>query len=363
MRTFGTIKNEKMQPSSLIANICLSATALIFLLMVTELHLKPAPRGGDYTVGHAWAVMILIFAFFISVALATAAIGARGGFQWVASSGTARFALVALGLLAIALAVGMGSAGPGEGPRVLRPVAFLLAVVVPLALIPAGFLLANDPLPGGVPSLLARRLTLLAFWPSAAFASVFVGLMMFRNLQQTFAAWTRDPNQLDTFEQGILTNIDNCDIQKDLVFMLVHTDANRKPIIRERALTKIKTRPDWQEELVRRLDSGWADEVFTFLASNEVDNKALFPEAIRTGVLRQASTFGANLRQSRDFYADHYIWEVGRILRTVERFEGMGVDYLPAVRELRAAFARASDRGKPPYKSVAVIDKWMRKRQ
>lgn len=352
-----------MQPSSLIANIALCAATLIFVVMVYELHLKPAPRGGDAAVGYAWAIIFFNLAFFACVAIATVAIAWRGGFQWVSANGSMRFALVAFGMLAVCFAAGLGSFGPGEAPKFLKPVALPLTLALPLAVIITGFLLANDPLPGGVPSETARWLTKLMFWPGAAITGVFAGALLFQKARNISAAVTYDRNRLDSFEQGILTQIDTCDIGKDMVFLLVHTDANRKPAIRERALAKIKTRPDWQEELVRRLDSGWAAEPFTFLASNEVEDKTLFPEPIRKGILHQAEIIRKSIQESRHFYADHYIWEVRRLLRAVEKFEGMGVDYLPAVRELRAAFVVHSKPEDPKYDCIQILDKWMEKRQ
>jgi len=352
-----------MQASSLIANIFLSVAALIFFLMVVELHLKPAPRGGDYAVGHAWAVIILNLVFFACVALAATAISSRGGFQWVASGSGARFWLVTLGVIAVALASGMSTLGAGEGPSFLKPVARVLAFAIPLATIAAGFLLANDKLEGGVPAPMARWLALSAFWPSAALFALFVCTMMFQSARNSYATITYNRERLDDFEQGILANIDSCDINTDLVFMLVHTDVNRNPIIRERALAKIKTHPDWQGEMVRRLDSGWAEQVFTFLASNEVEDKTLFPEAVRLGVLRQAEIARKAFKESREMYDGQYGWEVERVLRTVEKFEGMGVDYLPAVRELRAAFDQPSSFDRTNKKPAVFIDKWLKKRQ
>lgn len=348
---------------ALVANICLSIAVLIFFLTVYELHYKPAPKGGDAAVGYAWAVIFFNLAFFACVALAASAIAWKGGFHWVSANGSIRFILVAFGVLAVCFAAGVGNFGPGEAPKFLKPVAVLMAFAAPLIVIAAGFLLANDPLPGGAPSTTARWLTKLAFWPGVAVAGVFAGALLLQKVRNISAAAAWDRNRLDNFEQGILTQIDTCDVNKDMVFILVHTDANRKTAIRERALAKIKTRPDWQEELVRRLDSGWAEQSFTFLASNEVEDKTLFPEAIRKGILNQAQIIRKGIEESRHFYADHYIWEVTRLLHTVEKFEGMGVDYLPAVRELRAAFIAPRGSEKQPYKCIPILDKWIEKRQ
>ncbi len=344
-----------MQTPSLLANVSLSIASLVFLLLAKDIYRKPMP-GGDSGVGYAWTAIVLSLAFILLIGVSMLAIGWRGGFQWVARSSGSRVGMVLLGFLAIAITVGVGGMGEGSG-RVAR----VLAFAVPMAVLTTGFLLANDKLEGGVPAPTARWLALLVFGASGIFAGGFAVVSMMPKLQGIFATSTHDRNKLDSFEEGILANIDSCNISKDMVFLLVHTDANRKPMIRERALAKIKTRPDWQEELVRQLDSGWTEDVFTFLASNEVENKSLFPEAVRLGVLRQAEIVRKTIRESREMYAGQYTWEVDRVLRTVEKYAGMGVDHLPAVPELRAAFDQSSPVTKPEFQAAQLLDKWIKK--
>lgn len=348
-----------MQTSSLLANGCLALATLTFILLAKGIYLKPMP-GGDYGVGYAWGAIILSAVFILLIGVSMLAIGWRGGFQWVASSSNSRMVLMVLTFLAIALTISV--AGMGEGGPKLRMASMILSFAMPLAVLATGFLLANDPLEGGLPTSIARKMAMGVFGMSGVFASAFIVVLLIPMFQRSFATLTHDSSKLDSFEEGILLNIDTCNIQKDLVFMLVHTDDNQKPIIREHALAKIKTRADWQEELVRRLDSGWAEEVFTFLASNEVDDKSLFPEAVRLGVLNQAKIIRQKIRESRDLSGGQYTWEVDRVLRTVEKFEGMGVDYLPAVRELRAAFDEPSPFEKPSFRAAQMLDKWLKKR-
>ena len=52
---------------------------------------------------------------------------------------------------------------------------------------------------------------------------------------------------------------------KNMVFILVFTDANQDTDVRAKAVAKIKTNPQWEEELIKRLNSGWASEAFNFL--------------------------------------------------------------------------------------------------
>ncbi len=346
-----------MQASPLLANILLSIATLIFILLVGGIYLKPMP-GGDYRVGYAWSALILNLAFILLIGLSMLAIGWRGGFQWVAAGSDKRLGLLLLGFLVIAITVGASGMGEGSGW-----IARVLTIAMPMAVLTTGYLLANDNLAGGVPASIARWMTLLVFGVSGVFASVFVVASMMPRLQGIFHTLTYDRSKLDSFEEGILVNIDNCDLSKDMMFLLIHTDANRKGIIRERALAKIKTRPDWQEELVRGLEVGWTEEVFTFLASNEVENKSLFPEPVRRGVLKLAELVRKAIKESRELSAGQYTWEVDRVLRTVDKYTGMGVDYLPAVRELRAAFDQSSPFTKPALRAAKMLDKWIKKRQ
>jgi len=114
---------------------------------------------------------------------------------------------------------------------------------------------------------------------------------------------------------------------------------------------------------VRRLDSGWASEVFTFLASNEVDDKLLFPEAVRKDDLQQAEIIRKAFKESREMYDGQYGPEVVCMPRSVEKFEGMGVDFLPAVHELRAAFDQPSPFERINIRPAVFIDKWLKKRK
>ncbi|MEZ4892948.1 MAG: hypothetical protein R2778_08005 [Saprospiraceae bacterium] len=81
--------------------------------------------------------------------------------------------------------------------------------------------------------------------------------------------------------QRLFEQIDNTDVSKNWIFLMVYTDANHDKVVREGALERIKSRPDWQEEMVKRLQNDWAPEIFTFMASNDVPDKTMFAEALK----------------------------------------------------------------------------------
>lgn len=343
-----------------IGNFFLVIAALVFLLMCNLIYFTRMP-GGDAVVGYAWSLILGILAFSICLVIVTAIIGWQGGFGWVGSSGGQRTLLVVGGVVLILIGNGFFMAGeyPRDMPAVLRPILKAIpAILPPLLLVGAAILLNGKQ--ATVPAI-AYKLPIYA----GLFVGVFaVGILMLANAQRNAAILQSKADFVDRTHQNHLNNIDSTDVMKNGVFLYVYTDANHKEDVRERALAKIKSRPDWQEELVRRLQNDWAPEAFRFLASNEVDDKSLFPEAIRQGVLIQAKLIRESIRRSRgdyDLYASRFSSEVDKVLRTVDKFEDMGVDYRPAIQELRNALDEPTSFEKPRLSAKGTLDRWLKK--
>lgn len=121
-----------------------------------------------------------------------------------------------------------------------------------------------------------------------------------------------------------------------------------------------------RQELIRLLETGWSAEAFQFLASNPVDDPALFYEPVRKGVFQQSLLIRESIQRashSSHFYPGLFLWEVERVIRSVDRFKGHGTDYLPAMKELRAALDEPSDFKEVTFDCLAPLDKWIRSNQ
>ncbi len=341
-------------------NFFLAMAALAFLLVCNLLYFTKMP-GGDAGVGYAWSLLLSVAGFSVCLAIVTAIVGWQGGFGWVAVSGSQRFLLVSGGLILILIGNGFFMMGeyPADLPVVLRQIVRLVpAVLPPILLIGAGVLLNAKPT--AIPAPVYK----LPIYTGLFFGLLAIGTIMVARAQRTSALLLSRAESIDKIHQDQLNQIDSTDVSKDLIFLLVYTYANHPKDVREKALAKIKSRFDWQEELVRRLQSDWAAEVFTFLASNEVDDKTMFTEPVRQGVFIQARLIRESIRNCHshyDLYAGRFSWEVERVLRTIDKFEGMGVDYRPAVQELRRALDEPTSFEKPKLTATATLDKWLRK--
>ncbi len=343
-----------------LGNIFLAIAALIFLLACNLIYFQTMP-GGDAAVGYAWSMILSVLAFSVCLLVSIAIIGGQGGFGWVGSSTGARVVLVLLGCLVIVVGNGffMMNEYPSDLPDGLRKIARMLPAALPILLMASAAILLNFKYTE-IPAPVFK----IPVYASLFISALGVVVIFWGNLQNAAAVMKSNGDFNDKIHQDHLNQIDTTDLSKDMVFLFVFTDANQDRDVRERALAKIKTRPDWQEELVRRLQNDWAPEAFNFLASNEVDDKAQFPEAVRQGVLIQARLIRENIRQCRDaydLYAGKFTWEVERVLRTVDRFQGMGVDYRPAVQEMRNALDEPTNFEKPKLVAKEILDKWLKK--
>ena len=339
---------------SIISNIILILVTLAFLTICKMEFIDKMP-GGDARVGHAYVTFFLSMAFCIGIILLTIIIYATGGFDWVVPIAGGRAGTVLLGFLTITAAFAfMFMSTPSR-------LALVNSLVSPILMLVIAAVLINQGLKNALPLNFVPWVIKITLGLNLAILCLGLITKLTPSSEQLNGLF--NPNALNENDERMLTEIDACDMSKNGVFLYIFTGDNQHRLVQERAIAKIKTQADWQEELIRRLNNGWAEEAFRFLAANEVDDKNLFPEAIRAGILNQAKIIREGIRRwshPSHVSASQSSWEVERLLRTVKKFEGMGVDYRPAMQELKAAFDEPIDFDKPKFSAVSLIDKWLK---
>lgn len=349
---------------AILGNIFLVISALIFIALF-PLYNSKMP-GGDAGVGYAWSLIMLHFAFVVCMIIAALFIGGAGGFEWVSADKSKRFLRVAGCLVAILITwaisgVMKNEAGPPIG--LSRIFSGFVPYLIPVILIGTGVILVNSGLRTSVPvSLYKWPLVLATVIGVVGVASGVVDWVVSSAKNQMDVM--KHSGELDDNQRRILADIDSCDVSTKLWSILVFTGDNQIPEIQQKAVAKVKTNPEWQAELIRMLDTDGAPEVFQFLASNDVDDPSLFAEPIREGIMIQARLVRERIRNCSHpshFYPGMFMWDVERVVRTVDKFEGKGVDYLDAMKELRVAMDEPSDFDKPKFTSNALLDKWIKK--
>ncbi len=325
--------------------------------------------GGDAGVGYAWALILSTGGFCIAMVLAALCVGGTGGYDWVAPPGSKRFLWVAGGLVSALVTFALTSVFKNEHgpvPGIIRGMSTFAPYIIPIVLIGTGFILMNAGLRQSVPTGLYKwplvAVTILGFIGTGTAVVSWMGFSMKRQAEAMKAATEFSAGN----DQRILGEIDSCDVMKSIYPILIFTGDNQPEGIRTRAVAKIKTNPNWQDELLRMLRENGTTEVFQFLASNDVDDPSLFIDPIRDGLFLQADAVRERIRNvghPSNFYAGMFGWETEWILRTVEKYEKLGGDYLEAVKAFRAALDEPSDFEKTEFTAANVLDKWIKKRE
>ncbi len=360
-------KNTSM---TIIGNIFLTLATFIYVFILSFAYGDKPPQSGDAAGGYAMGTILLELAFLGCMVIATVAVGWAGGFDWMSGGKSAKWGIAFLGLLTIIFVAALSTMFRFEPvpPWSIRYLTGVAPAVFPAVLLLAGAVLLNAPIREIIP-LPAYKIPLIIVFGISLIACLagLVELMVWQQQRANQQIATALSDQ-ERYHQNHLADVASADVMdtNGLINILVFTDGNHRPELREKALEKIKSNPNWQQVLVEALRSPNAPTVFTFLASNAVDDKALFAEPVREGILNFAEGIRRNIRQCSHpshFYADQFSWDIDRMLATVENFKDMGVDYLPAMREVRAALDEPSD---PPglkqveFKAVSTLDWWIR---
>jgi len=342
-------------------NILIGVATLIYFGLLGLIY-RSHSDSGQVGVGRGWMLILGNFGFVLCLTIVTGIIGSKGGFSWVASDGGLRFVLVLVGFILIMVGtvlVLLGESLRDLPPFVTRVLNFAPAVLPLLVLASAGILL-NDGWRSTWPELAFKLPLAIAL----AFGVFAVGLLLRQGARKAAERIQAESDAQKQIHQNYHDNIDSCDVTKEIISILGYTDANHYPDVREHALAKIKSHPDWQEELLKQIKTDGAPKVYTFLASNEVDDKEIFTEAVREGLLVQAKLIREGIRKAAypsQLTADEFFWQVQRALRTADKFAGLGTDYRPAVEEIRKALDEPSNIEKPKFRCTALLDDWLKK--
>lgn len=350
---------------SILGNLILVIATLLFFGLAS-VFMKEPPRN-DGAVGYYWTLIILNGLFIIAMILVALIIGAKDGFDWVSPKKSTRFWLVTIALLATLATSslsGLLKYEYGPVPGLIRFYAHFAPILIPVVMIMAFAILLNTSWRESVPvNVYKWPLVFIAVLGITGSVAGVVGY--FAESAKNRAAAIKSYKQSgDENHNRILADIDSNDVMTQFVFLLGFTSQHQDPEIREKAFAKIKTHPQWQQEIARLFQTEWAPEVFYFTAYNDVDDPASLAEPIRLGILQQAQLIRERIRKSSHpshLYPGVFMFEVERVLLTADRYKGNGVDYVPAVREIKAALDEPHGFDVEKFDAIAVVDKWLKK--
>jgi len=353
--------------SNLLGNIFLLLAAFVFSLLFTSFFHSKISTSNDQ--GASGYVMILAFfihlVFLGLVFAASVSISHQGGFDWISQRPFTRNLFLAIGLLSMVVVSAIclaseqtGSNVPAFLERVMGSAPFIILNVI----LASGFILNNSVLRDNVPVPVYKwPLIIISGLCFIAIVAFSISAMLSKPL--TMAESTKSYENAPSVINDRLKQIDQADVMSEQAWILELTSALHPQQVRETAAAKFKTHPDWQNELVRLLESDNALYAFSFLASNDVEDPSLFPEAVKVGASNTAVFIRHDIQAHRpsDFEPTMYALEVESVLNTLSKFEDKGVDFLPAVKEIRSALDEPVAGKVFNFNCSKLLDSWIEK--
>lgn len=345
--------------------------AALFLWGLFHITSKPAP-GGDQGVGYAFMLFICGAGFAVFTGLLALNLGWRNSFDWLPVGVGGRNGLIFLGWVAFVVATFASALfrsewHAGELLQFLKWLADARAVIwLPvLVFVPVFLLLNMERQAGTAPGFV--KIPLLAGMAVSVFMCAGVAFGWFRASAQQAAARVESERQWnDKIHNEHLEFVAAQKPDDPIVNILSLTGRFHDADVREAAIEKVKSHPDWEDELIRLLnETEWYSEVYQFIDGNRVEHPERFVEPLNRSIRRMAEQVRKSIKNSnnlQDWHFEHL--SLPRLFRAIdEQFVLPGADYRPAMLELRRAF----DTPKPErfkdvrFTVVPLVDEWLKK--
>jgi hypothetical protein len=144
----------------------------------------------------------------------------------------------------------------------------------------------------------------------------------------------------------------------DIDALMQFSNIFHAPAISAAALDKLWLRPSLRAAIAQRIHEGACVGPFQYLEGPDVPISQELAEPVRDGIICMAARERKTLRQDDAHYDVNFDADTRRVLAVADRFKTMGVDYVPAIREFRAAMDEPNRFGFVPRCRV-TIDRWI----
>ena len=330
---------------TIFGNICvglLGVCALVMFRFVSE-----SVSRYDYLIAGMFSMLLLVALFAVF-----AAITATGKLDFLGWPRLLQYGGVAIVSLSITVLAGMSAAVHGSGgrefPWSIHPfcpwaaytLPFVLALIGALWLNSGRFALSEYPL-----RVVFGIVVVIAF-----LSNITMGVEIQRTLQQQ--AEERAGDDLRVVQQT--------DPEQDFSRLLHYTSRFERPPTRQLALQKIlATGPRFEALMTECLRTPVFQEGLTYLRDNDPPGDAApLAEPARDAILKSAERLREEAGTGRPLDVDDVESGVDSVLTVADKFSKTGVDFLPAVRDYRAALDVPKS-AKVPAASVRKMDTWL----
>jgi len=346
--------------------------AILFYLGMLMLNNPKPNMGGDNGMGYGLGLVFFALGFTLCIILLGISLASKDAFAWIPVATSSRTWIITIGVISAAITFLFSSALKYEAQFGMPEYIHWIVKkaqgefwITPLVLIPA-FVLLNASLRDSLPQWSYQVPITFGFAIQLIFSfGILIGFMRESNERQraiiedskTFQSnqHQRNHEAIDSFKEG------------DYILNIIsYTGRFHQKDIKEKAVAKLKSSPDWENELIIMLGNEYYfSNVYQFIDGNRVDHPELFIEPLKNSIFMLADQIKTRIEDAtnlQDWHFEHF--GIERLLRAIdEQFAGSKEDFIPAIEALQKAIATT-----PPerFKDVKFtvqkpVDNWLKK--
>ncbi|GAB3999931.1 hypothetical protein GCM10028807_51560 [Spirosoma daeguense] len=327
---------------------------------------------GDSAMGYGLGLAFFGLAFTLSSLALTIVANLNGGFASVSSEPSTRTMFVMVVWLLVALSTFFCAVfkwewhGDSTYPQFLRWMAVYQGQIwAPLPWLMVCLLALN---PGWQASLPGNSLKIL-FWISLAINGLYSGGLLvgyFRDAARTaevkMAARTEDEKR---WHQIRLDEIAAHKPSDSILGLLKYSSPYQDSDVRQAALIKIKSHPDWEAQLLTLLQNKYyCQEVYYFLNGNAVDHPDQFIQPLQQSITTLSERIRAEIIDSNNLQSWSFdSYGIEHLLDAIDgQFKQQRNDLYPSVLKLKKALVtKRPERFKDVYFAASdVVERWLK---
>jgi hypothetical protein len=353
----------------MLGNLLFGVTFLFYIGLVIFNFPKPA-LAGERAMGYGLGLAFFGLGFVVCSLLLMFFLGSKNVLDWVSTSDVKQNLVLWLGWLSFAAATFFCAAFKwewhGEFPMYIRRLSLAQAEIwLPLLmLVPAALLLNMERQAGTAP--LFVKIPMSVGFAISLFISLGLLFGWYKTAEkQQLARIEGAKEQNDKLHNEHLAFITEQKPTDPILNIMALTGRFHDEDVREAAVAKVKSHPNWEAELLELLDNDYYHtEAYTFIDGNNVDHPERFVEPLNRSIRRLAMKIKDQIKDSNNLQDWHFEnYGIERLLRAIdEQFSQLGMDFQASVRELRKALDTPKPErfNKVQFNVTPLVDAWLK---
>lgn len=344
---------------TIVGNLCLGLALLIY---ASALQFVLHDSSGRADGGVMTSTILVLIPIWVLITVGLCVGTSRGALDWALKERVLQYLAVIVGCVSLAVLSALSAIGksapPEEMPWAAKAFVGWGLHVLPLTAIAVGFVLVNASLAAELPPL-AYRVPLAALLGIGLLAGAgMLGQLFILSQKRAADRVERVVAEESERDKQSIQRIKGLDPDQDFPELLGYTNRFNEEAVRQAALERIRQNPNFAKDLTQALSGGWAERGLIYVDACEIDDPKTFADPVRLAILEMAKAVRDSVRTEHYMQPDWFDFKARLVLSAATKLKGNGVDFVPAMREFRAAMDEPRTQ-KVKFIAAGDVDRWL----